>query len=80
MRSALHHVDVFDVDGAPVAEEADEDGQPDRRLGRGDRQDEQREHLSDQIPRCAEKATRLMFTASSISSIDIMMTMTRSCG
>src|SRR5512147_2485299 len=30
--SALHHVDVFDVDGAPVAEEADEDRKADGRL------------------------------------------------
>src|SRR6056297_3626135 len=47
--SALHHVDVFDVDGAPVAEEADEDGEPDCRLRRRDRENEKREDLPDQI-------------------------------
>src|SRR5580658_9579293 len=33
--SAFHHVDVFDPDRAAVAEIDDEDGEPDRRLGRG---------------------------------------------
>src|SRR6185437_13736481 len=35
-RSALHQVDVFDGDGAAVAEIDDEDGEADRRLGRRD--------------------------------------------
>ena len=39
--SALHHVDVFDRDRAAVAEEGDEDGEADRRLGGGDRQHDQ---------------------------------------
>jgi hypothetical protein len=74
--SALHHVDVFDRDRAAVAEEDDEDGEADRRLGGGDGQHEQREDLADESPRNAEKATRLMLTASRISSTDIRMTMT----
>ncbi len=47
--SALHHVDVLDRDRPGVAEEADEDGEPDRRLGGGDRQHEEREDLPDQV-------------------------------
>jgi hypothetical protein len=74
--SALHHVDVFDRDRAAVAEEDDEDGEPDRRLGRRDGEHEQREDLPDEVAEKAEKATRLMLTASRMSSIDIRMTMT----
>jgi hypothetical protein len=47
--SALHQIDVFNRDRAAVAEIDDQDGQPDRRLGRGDGQHEQREHLADEI-------------------------------
>ena len=34
-RSALHQVDVFDRDGAAIAIEGDENGEPDRGLGGG---------------------------------------------
>src|SRR5271167_3809076 len=44
--SAFHHVDVFDPDRAAVAEIDDEDGEPDRRLGRGDSQHEHGEGLA----------------------------------
>src|SRR5262245_33512365 len=47
--SALHEIDVFDRDGAAVAEIDDEDGKADRRLGGGDGQDEEREDLPHQI-------------------------------
>src|ERR1700681_4540531 len=47
--SALHQVDVFDFDGAAVAEIDDKDGEPDRRLGGGDRQHEHGEDLADEI-------------------------------
>ena len=73
--SALHHVDVFDRDRAAVAVVDDEDGQADRRLGRRHRQDEQREDLAGQVAEKVENATRLMLTASRISSTDIRMTM-----
>ena len=46
---ALHHVDVFDIDGPAVAEVHDQDGEANGRLGRGDGQHEQREHLAHQI-------------------------------
>ena len=73
---ALHHVDVFDRDGAAVAEVDDQDRQADGRFSRRDRQDEHREDLPDQIAGMDENATKLIFTASSISSIDIKMMMT----
>src|SRR5689334_7356629 len=47
--SALHQVDVFDRDGAAVAEVDDEDGEADRRLGGGDGEDEHGEDLADQV-------------------------------
>src|ERR1700722_8145688 len=47
--SAFHPVDVFDGDGAAVAEIDDQDRQTDRRLGRGDGQHEHREHLADEV-------------------------------
>src|SRR5690348_4032477 len=47
--SALHEIDVFDRDGAAVAEVDDEDGEPDRCFGGGDGQDEKRENLPHQI-------------------------------
>ena len=50
-RSTLHHVDVFDRDRSAVAEIHDEDREPDRRLGRGDGQDEHGEHLADELER-----------------------------
>ena len=46
---ALHHVDVFNVDGAAVAEETNKNGETDRRLSGGNRQHEQGKHLPDQI-------------------------------
>src|SRR6185312_16338729 len=48
-RSALHQVDVFDRDGAAVAEIDDEDGQADRRLRRRHRQHEHGKDLADQV-------------------------------
>src|ERR1700720_3252951 len=48
-RSALHQMDVFDRNGAAVAEIDDEDGEADRRLGRGHGQHEHGEDLDDQI-------------------------------
>ena len=76
-RSALHQVDVLDRDRAAVAEIDDEDGKADRRLGRGDGQHEHARRPGRPGRRgSAENATRLMLTASSISSIDIRMTMT----
>src|SRR6266851_1184160 len=47
-RSALHQMDVFDRDGAAVAE-IDDDGEADRRLRRGHGQHEHGEDLADQI-------------------------------
>ena len=49
MSLALHHVDVFNGDGAAVAEETDQNGQTNRRLGSGNGQHEQGKHLPDQI-------------------------------
>src|SRR5690606_6106139 len=46
---ALHHVDVLNRDGAAVAEEDHENREPDGGLGGGDGQDQQREHLADEI-------------------------------
>src|ERR1700730_15909890 len=47
--SAFHRVDVFDGDGAAVAEIDDEDGEADRRLRRGHGQHEHGEDLPDEI-------------------------------
>src|SRR5690348_6122271 len=47
--SASHHVNVFDLDRAPVTEIDDEDCQTDRRLGRRDGQYEHREDLADKV-------------------------------
>src|SRR3954462_3854210 len=47
--SASHHVHVFDLDRAAVAEIDDEDRQTDRCLGRRDGQDEHREDLTDKV-------------------------------
>src|SRR3954469_16571894 len=47
--SALHHVDVFDRDGAAVAEIDHQDGKPDGRFRCGDGQHEEREDLSGEI-------------------------------
>ncbi len=47
--SALHEIDVFDRDGAAVAEIDDENGEPDRRFAGGDSQHEEREDLPHQI-------------------------------
>ena len=73
----LHHVDVFDRDRAAVPEIRHQDGKPDGRFPGGDGQHQQGEDLPHQIVQeGCENATRLMFTASSISSIDIKMMMT----
>src|SRR6185437_10658062 len=47
--SALHHIDVFDLDRPAVAEIDDEDRQPDRRLGRRHGQHEHREDLAGKV-------------------------------
>ena len=47
--SALHRVDVGDGDGAAVAVEDDEDGQTDRRFRGRHGQDEEGEHLADDV-------------------------------
>src|SRR5690625_2211998 len=47
--STLHHVDVFDGDGAPVAEEDHQNRQADRRLGGGHRQHEQGKDLPHKV-------------------------------
>src|SRR3954447_25145520 len=47
--SASHHVNVFDLDRAAVAEIDDEDRQTDRRLGRRDGQHKHREDLADKV-------------------------------
>ena len=49
--SALHHVDVFHLDGAAVAEEDDKDGKADGSLSRRHGQDEHGEDLPHQIAR-----------------------------
>src|ERR1043166_5973299 len=47
--SALHHVDVFDGDGAAIAEIDDEDGKADGGFRRRHGQHEQRENLAHQL-------------------------------
>src|SRR5438105_14132230 len=47
--SALHHVDVLDLERAAIAEIDDQDGETDRRLSRRDGQHEHREDLADEI-------------------------------
>src|SRR5208337_4703259 len=47
--TALQGIDVFDRDRAAIAEVGDEDRKADRRLRRGDGQNEQREGLSPQV-------------------------------
>ena len=59
-----------------MAIEGDENGEPDRGLGGGHGQHKQRIDLADEIAEWVENATRLMFTASRINSIDIRMLMT----
>src|SRR5215472_15221567 len=44
--SALHAVEIFDVDAGAVAEQHHQDGEPDGRLGRRHREDEEHEHLA----------------------------------
>src|ERR1035437_653960 len=47
--SALHQVDVLDLNRAAIAEIDDHDGEPDRRLGGGDGEGEHDEHLADHV-------------------------------
>ena len=54
-RSALHRVEVFDVDAAPLAEQHDQDREADRRLGRRDGQDEEHEHLPGEVAQLARE-------------------------
>src|SRR3974390_1310538 len=46
---ALHEIDVFNRDRAPIAEESDQDGEADGGLRRRHREDEQRVDLADDI-------------------------------
>src|SRR5258708_14059587 len=48
-RSTFHLIDVLDRDGAAVPEIDHQDGEPDRRLGGGDGEDEHREQLPDHV-------------------------------
>ena len=73
--SAFHQVDVFDRDRAAVAEVDDEDGEADRRLGRGDGEHEQREDLADQIAEKGREGDEVDVDESRISSTDIRMMM-----
>ena len=56
--SAFHQVDVFDRDGAAVAEIDDEDGKTDGGFGGGDGEHEQREHLPHQIAQIGARTPR----------------------
>src|SRR3954468_4745153 len=47
--SALERVELVDGDGRPGSEQHDQDRQPDRRLGRGDGEDEEHEHLAGHV-------------------------------
>src|SRR5258708_34885768 len=58
-RSTLHQIDVFDRDGAAVAEIDDDDGEADRRLCRGHGQHEHREDLADQIAETGREGDRV---------------------
>ena len=48
-------IEFLDVDGPPVAEQHDQDGQTDRRLGGSDRQYEEHEHLPELIAQVARE-------------------------
>ena len=61
------------LDGPPDAEDHDDDGQPDRDLGHGDGDREEREDQPGHVAVEAANATRLMLTALSISSIPSRM-------
>src|SRR5690606_34994287 len=53
---ALHHVDVFDGDGAAITEVDDDDSQANGNFGRSYGQDKQGKYLSDQIAQeCGER-------------------------
>lgn len=73
-RLSLHHADVFDRDGA-VAEEDHQDRKSDGTASAAT-VGMNMVKTAAKSPRWVEKATKLMFTARSISSIDIRMTMT----
>src|SRR5689334_4841808 len=47
--SSLKGVQVFHVDGAQAAEQHHQDGEADRRLGGGDGEDEEHEHLPGEV-------------------------------
>ena len=49
MRLTLHHIDVFDLDRAAVAEIHHEHRKTDRRFRRRHRKHEQREYLADDV-------------------------------
>src|SRR5690606_8182512 len=53
--SALQRVEFGDVDGAPVAEQRDQDRQADRGLGRGHGEDEEHEDLARRIAELARE-------------------------
>ena len=73
--SPSHQVHFIDVDRLFVPIEREDDAEPHRRFGRGDSDDEDREHLTDGVVQLAENAIRLMLTAFRISSIDMKMMM-----
>src|SRR5579862_7244811 len=53
--SALEGVQVLDVDAAPLAEQHDEDGEPDGGLGRGHGEHEEHEYLPVQVAEIARE-------------------------
>src|SRR5690606_38534551 len=53
--SALQRVEFGDVDGAPVAEQGDQDRKADRGLGRGHGEDEEHEHLAGGVAELARE-------------------------
>src|SRR6266700_4186876 len=54
--SALHQIDVFNRDRAPIAEVHHQHGQTDRRFRRGHCEYQQRKHLADNVPQeCRER-------------------------
>ena len=74
--SALKRIEIFHIDAASLAEQHDQDREADRGFRRGNRQDEKHEDLAAEVPLKRENATKLKFTASSMSSMHIRRTMT----
>ena len=72
--SALEQVDVLQIHRLLVAEDREDDGEPDRGFGRGDRHHEEHEDLAARRRRRWAKATNVRFTALSISSTHMKIT------